>query len=197
MKKEMRKTYLIKKGFQTRFIVIILLLVIIVANITGGLVYAIMKVEVARESFLSYLNIDESEDLLLPVVLVAELISIFIVAVISLFVSHRIAGPVYRFERVCEAVAQGKLDFQIRLREKDEFKELAEAFNRMLTSLKEKIVNFEDIYKQLTETVPPVDEAKKETKKELLEKIMNMKSVFGQFEQKLAWFKFDKFDKND
>ncbi|MFN3395547.1 MAG: HAMP domain-containing protein [Thermodesulfovibrionales bacterium] len=53
----------------------------------------------------------------------------------SLFLSHRIAGPLYRFEISIEEIIKGNLSFRIKLRKKDEAKELAEAMNRMIETL--------------------------------------------------------------
>ena len=39
---------------------------------------------------------------------VRSLLLIFAIAIISVFISHRIAGPVYKFERILEALRQGR-----------------------------------------------------------------------------------------
>ncbi|MCP4117789.1 MAG: methyl-accepting chemotaxis protein [Desulfobacteraceae bacterium] len=56
---------------------------------------------------------------------------------ITLFLTHRIAGPFYRLEKTLEAMNEKNLSGIIVLRKKDEGKELAEkinAFNGMLSS---------------------------------------------------------------
>ena len=63
-----RRQFLVKKGFQTRLTIVILLVVIIVANITGGIVFTIIKTDVGRVSLFSMLNIKSSDELLLPAV---------------------------------------------------------------------------------------------------------------------------------
>jgi methyl-accepting chemotaxis protein len=47
----------------------------------------------------------------------------------SLLLSHRIAGPLYRFETTLDNMKKGHLDNTINLREKDEGKELARKIN--------------------------------------------------------------------
>jgi methyl-accepting chemotaxis protein len=47
----------------------------------------------------------------------------------SILLSHRIAGPLYRFERALDAMNRGYLGEQITLRENDEGKHLAEKIN--------------------------------------------------------------------
>ena len=50
--------------------------------------------------------------------------------------SNRIAGPVYRFKKVLAEISGGNLDITIRLREKDDLKDLAEDLNLMIKELR-------------------------------------------------------------
>lgn len=58
---------------------------------------------------------------------------------LSLFFSHFIAGPIYRFERVLQQMCKGDLSMQVRLRKYDELKEMADLFNQALSSLRYRI----------------------------------------------------------
>lgn len=59
---------------------------------------------------------------------------------LSLFFSHFIAGPIYRFEKTLEAMRdQGDLTMHVKLRKHDEFKETADLFNQTLVSLRNKV----------------------------------------------------------
>lgn len=57
---------------------------------------------------------------------------------LSLFFSHFIAGPIYRFERTLEEMRNGNLNVHIKLRKHDELKDVAETFNLALASLRTK-----------------------------------------------------------
>ncbi len=98
-----RKKYFIKPGFQSRLTAIFILIVIIVANIVGALVYG-FSVERLESNLVeeAKLPVDSKQlgQALLPGVITAQLISIFVVAFICIFVTHTIAGPVYRMEKV-------------------------------------------------------------------------------------------------
>jgi len=62
-------------------------------------------------------------------------LSVFSLALVfglSLVFSHFIAGPIYRFEKTLEGMRDGDLTMVVRLRTRDEFKELADLFNQML-----------------------------------------------------------------
>ncbi len=142
-----RKRYFIKPGFQSRLTAIFILIVIIVANIVGALVYG-FSVEKLENKLVeeSKLPVDSKQlgQALLPGVIIAELISIFVVAFICIFVTHTIAGPVYRMERVVRNIGEGDLTHFIKLRPKDELKDLADAMNEMTMGLRNKVLNLKE-----------------------------------------------------
>lgn len=47
----------------------------------------------------------------------------------SIYLSHRIAGPVFRIQKALEAWAGGRTELNVHFRKKDNFVELAEAYN--------------------------------------------------------------------
>lgn len=57
----------------------------------------------------------------------------------SMILSHRIAGPLYRFERTLDSMNEGNLGDSIHLREKDEGKELAAKINQFNTTLSQSL----------------------------------------------------------
>ena len=62
-----------------------------------------------------------------------------VIALISFRISHKIAGPIYRVRGVLESVATGDYDIpSVRMRKHDEFQELAEDLNKMISSLRER-----------------------------------------------------------
>lgn len=56
-------------------------------------------------------------------------------AILTIFVSHKIAGPIYRFEKFAQSVQEGDLSARIHLRKGDEMIETAEKFNEMMDEL--------------------------------------------------------------
>jgi methyl-accepting chemotaxis protein len=57
----------------------------------------------------------------------------------SLFVSHRICGPLYRFRAVFKALGQGNLDVRANIRKHDYLQAEARAINDMIGSLQARI----------------------------------------------------------
>lgn len=66
-----------------------------------------------------------------PAIFLGMVISAFM----SVFVTHRFAGPLYRFHQVVDQMAAGDLSGQFKLRKGDDLVELEMAMNRAIESL--------------------------------------------------------------
>jgi len=127
-----RRIILIKKSLQVKYIALVFL------SVLAGLFMIGLDVYYTVTNIL----VHEVDPSLYPVfarfnqmILVKVLIYLFIMLLVSLFVSHRIAGPIYRFEKSAEVVGRGDLTHRVCLRRGDELGELEELFNRMVSNL--------------------------------------------------------------
>ena len=68
----------------------------------------------------------------------AVLILFVLLSAHSVFVSHRIAGPLYRFRKVMKTVASGDLSVRFTLRKKDYLEKEADLFADMIAALRDK-----------------------------------------------------------
>jgi methyl-accepting chemotaxis protein len=180
-----RKKYFIKPGFQSRLTAIFILIVIIVANIVGALVYG-FSVEKLENKLVeeSKLPVDSKQlgQALLPGVIIAELISIFVVAFICIFVTHTIAGPVYRMERVVRNIGEGDLTHFTKLRPKDELKDLADAMNDMTMGLRNKVINLKEVLGQIDDSIASAKSSGKVEKlDEAIKAVAAMQESLGSF----------------
>lgn len=57
------------------------------------------------------------------------------VIIMTLFMSHSIAGPLWRIEQTAKAVGSGDMTVRIHLREKDEIRGLADQMNKMVDTI--------------------------------------------------------------
>lgn len=64
----------------------------------------------------------------------------------SILISHRIAGPLYRFQRIFRDLGKGNLTMEIRLRGKDYLHTEAEAINDTIADLGERIRGVQESY---------------------------------------------------
>ena len=67
---------------------------------------------------------------------VAAATILVLIAVGGLFLSHRVAGPVYRLQTHMEDIIAGKTRERLSFRKKDFFPELAETYNALLDKLR-------------------------------------------------------------
>ncbi len=154
---------LIDKSFQTKFILkAIIPLAVFVLIVSLGLFIGIhylskeFHFENTSELIIKIsegLGSDYTSEKLLNTVQNYALLSLAVIALlmigylfyIFLFFSHRIAGPIYRFEATLAEILNGNLTIEIQLRAKDEFKNTAEQFNQMTRGLRDRIRRIEKL----------------------------------------------------
>ncbi len=131
-----RRNYFIKRELQGRYIFSFFLFVIL-GSIIFSLIFSMLSADTLTIVYKNYdLQIGKTPLILLREILGAQWIFIatagLAVVVASMFLTHRFAGPMYRFERSVEEMVKGNFDFRIHLRKKDEGKELAEGINQLI-----------------------------------------------------------------
>ena len=132
--KIVRKKFMVERGFQLRFMLVIIVSMVLIALVTGLSIYsAVMETLVNQFHGESLALIKYA---ITTKLFVRSLLLIFAIGVISVFISHRIAGPIYKFERIIAALAAGEKPQEIKLRKRDEFYELARAINNLIRSRK-------------------------------------------------------------
>ncbi len=60
------------------------------------------------------------------------------ITLLTIFFSHKIAGPVYRFKKACDDIVNGDYSRRIKLRKGDQMQDLAEKMNESLDATKER-----------------------------------------------------------
>ena len=180
-----RKNYFIKPGFQSRLTAIMILLVIIVANLVGGLTYLCSHERLDKlfaEEYKLPIEVNQLTRVLLPGVLISELVSIFIVAFLCIKITHTIAGPVYRMERVARGIGEGDLTNFIKLRQRDELKDLADSMNEMTMGLRNKVVSLKEATAEVKDQIESIKNSKDTTKlEETLQKINSIEETLQSF----------------
>ena len=133
-----RRTIFIKKKLQLRYMLLIVL------SVLCGL--AIMTLELTatlNDLFDKYpVLVQPIYDQFIPIVssfFYKIGIYVLFVVLISAILSHKMAGPVYRFEQTCKAIAKGDFSQRVHLREGDQFTELQDEFNRMMDRVEAEI----------------------------------------------------------
>lgn len=140
-----RTNYFIKKNFQVRFILKFCLLLLAGVILSTALLSLFSKDTLTSSFQRSRLVIENTALAILPSVLYTSLITVGVLTIaaiiVTLFVSHKIAGPMFRFEKELKEIGRGDLTKKIILRSKDQASELADSINDMAARLHDKVVN--------------------------------------------------------
>jgi len=86
----------------------------------------------------------------------AILISVPIFMVVSVWVTHRFAGPVYRLEQSLRQIADGNLGLQVRFRTGDDLQELAVLLNQIIHQQGEALRTVQSVHQRLLEAMGQV-----------------------------------------
>jgi HAMP domain-containing protein len=72
-----------------------------------------------------------------PLIIILPVVFVFL-GIIVIFISHRIAGPLYRLKMFMEKVENGDYSVELKFRKNDSIHDVADSFNRMVEGIKEK-----------------------------------------------------------
>lgn len=155
MKKYKRRNIFIKKDFQGKLILGYFLFVV-----GGCLFFFILLGLFSADSLtISYQNYDLQFEQT-PYMLIKKAISTYwlfiviasvVLILAAMLITHRIAGPIYRFEITLDHMLQKDLSSGIYLRTKDEWKGLAGKINQFNSSMSQTFKNIEGNAKALEE----------------------------------------------
>ncbi|WDP91871.1 MAG: methyl-accepting chemotaxis protein [Desulfobacter sp.] len=138
-----RRRYFIKRGFQARFIFRFCLILVLGAAATVALTLFNTQGSLTSTYVDSRLVIKSTSLAIMPSVILTTLLTTgligAVVAIVTLLASHKIAGPIYRFEKDILRIAQGDLKYRIRIRKGDQFQELAVSLNHMTQGLAQRV----------------------------------------------------------
>ncbi len=136
-----RTKYLISTKFQLKYVGLILLLMFATASICSYFVYYTVMVLMGEKlasvypqgRLISIINTVNFR------ILVTLLLITPIVTIIGIYLSHKIAGPIYRIEKFLGDMAAGNFASRIILRKGDELVSIADKINLLNDSLKSTI----------------------------------------------------------
>ena len=135
-----RRTIFIKKNLQIRYMVLM-----VVCVLCGLAIMGLELTATLNDLFDAYpVLVQPIYDEFIPIVsdfFYKIAIYVLLVIIISAILSHKMAGPVYRFEQTCKAIAKGDFSQRVHLRKGDQFTELQDEFNHMMDVVEERLKN--------------------------------------------------------
>jgi methyl-accepting chemotaxis protein len=149
-----RHTLIIKKGLQAKFVILVMASVVFALGLVGWELYYTFGRDIVRDLmdpglYELFLELNK--------VLVAKLaIYLVVVVVVAVFLSHKLAGPIYRFERSARLVGEGDLTHRVHLRKGDELIELQDEFNAMVQALQERVSKDRSLSRRISKQIEDV-----------------------------------------
>ena len=151
-----RRKYFIKRNFQLKFVMEFCAVVLGGVIISTALLFFFSQGTLTSSFSHSRLVIRNTGAAILPAVIYTNLIVLGLISIaamlVTLLVSHKIAGPLFRLEKELQDIGAGNLRTKMSLRKKDQMEEVADGLNRMVQSLHERVVKIRDGIAEVKET---------------------------------------------
>jgi methyl-accepting chemotaxis protein len=171
--KKRRRTYIVNKSLQYRFLVTILIYCVITILFILFYLFVPEFVKLNDESLSLEVRVAAADRVLMlhSRIWPAVITLIILLGIHSVLLFHRVAGPLYRFQLAFEQIKQGKISFRVKLRKKDYLHDQEEVFNDMMDILEGRL---RDIKKASLDSLNSLNELDKkasgwtETDRELL-----------------------------
>lgn len=144
MGKVKRKITIIKERLQYRMITVLVILSILVSLLTFGFArYLLFKSPGAS------MAVPQAAMIQVQALLVGLIGGVLFSMIVGVWMSHKIAGPLFRFEKTFRMLKEGDFSDRICLRKGDMLEETAEEINNALESLRGSAKIFHDTSKRL------------------------------------------------
>ena len=176
-----RRHYFIKKDFQVRFILKFCLLLLAGIIVSTALLFLFSQDTLTSSFNNSKLVIEKTAFAIMPSVIYTNLITLGLILIasiaVTLFVSHKLAGPMYRIETDLEIIGKGDLTKIVRIRKKDQLESLVVSINNMTQSLHDKMAEVQTDIENLC-SVALDNEVGEEMKKSINDLSIRLKQNF-------------------
>lgn len=149
-----RRNYFIEKKFQTKYVLLTMLML---------LTYTFLFVVIIFAPYMLTLYFDyplaEKADAARVILLLHGTIwpwiggVILFFGAISIFVSHKIAGPLFRLKKSLTQITQGDLNVAVKLRRWDDLKDLADHVNTLTEELRTFVTTLKNDYALLSDYI--------------------------------------------
>lgn len=186
------ETKFIETGYKLRFMLTFCLITVISILLASFLFYLLTYRELGNDYGQAFFELQSVKKAVYPL-LFASIQSIILlivvsiaIAVLSLIYSHKIAGPIYRFEKSMDDVASGDLTCVVKLREGDQIMSIERTMCLSISSMNQRVSNIKDtLYrikmaeerlKKLPETGLQHEEMK-EVVRDLRKELYELKSI--------------------
>jgi len=180
-----RRNFFIDKSFQAKFIIKFCILVVVASLLIGALTLFLNSktTTVAFENL--KVVVKSTSDFILPtlplIILTVSLFAGIATILITLFASHKIAGPLYRLTLELEKMKQRDFSGKVRIRADDQLQKVAGEFEELRIVLKDSLSK---IQKEWGAIKPDIEKIKEDANPEKKENILrSIESIDSELEK--------------
>jgi len=186
-----RHIYFIEKSFQANFILKFCALVVLGGLLTIGLLYLLAMKSTTVSFANSRVVVRTTADFILPILIQTTAIVVIIVGfatvVVTLLVSHKIAGPLFRIKKVMGELGAGDFSQEFHIRQLDQLQDLADTFNDSIKKMKEKIQALKNDSEKLRHELDNISENEVSENKRAL--LLELKKISEELTKASSYFK--------
>ena len=151
---QMRRNYFIEKRFQIKYMLLTMLLLLVYSFIFVVIIFAPYMLTL----YFDYPLVEKTEAARAILLLHAKVwpgigIVILLFGAVSIFITHKIAGPLYRLKKSLSQVTEGNLNVVVKLRKWDDLQDLAEHVNILIEELRTFVTTLRNDYNLLSEYI--------------------------------------------
>lgn len=184
-----RHIYIIDRKFQFKYLFIILSMIFVSVAAVSFVTFYVIWDNVIKEFFFIPEASVKLGDIFVRTSVISAATGVILLAVFGIagiFISHKIAGPIYRVERVADELKKGNLDVKVRFRKDDDLQELADSLNKMIDGIKGMVSEDKEIIRRLTAMSEKLSEdvkKQKGLKKGVLNTIKKLNSIIAKLKK--------------
>ena len=159
-----RRIYLINPKFQFKYALLVCLFVVVATFVYPWTIFDIFTS--IKQYVQPEIDVDAQRNSLLILLGIVEFVILMIVCIVMLFLTHRIAGPMYKLINTFKEIKAGGPLKRIYFRKGDNFHEVAHAYNEAIEVLQARFdYSAQDLHevletlKSVKQDVPEIKEA--------------------------------------
>jgi methyl-accepting chemotaxis protein len=142
-----RRILYIHKAFQRSFILKFCLIALCAMTAASLLLYFLSKNTLTATYRYHHLALERTGEAILPALVVTNVVVLLVLLaatiLVTLYVSHKIGGPLYRLSKTLESIGDGNLSSPVKLRDHDQLTDFAATINQMTGNLKERVLQIQ------------------------------------------------------
>ena len=177
-----RSLFLINRNFQLRFSLYVVSWLIPLSMIYPVIIYKLFDI------FVRYIVVDvtgpaittfeTTKAQMLWLLIFLQALFLFVTFLISIYMSHRIAGPLYKLGKFLQEIKNGNFSQELKFRKGDHFLDLALDFNEMMDSVRAKLSEQSSKAKQASNQIEQIIHTVDPSSRQHLENaIANLKEI--------------------